>query len=324
MLKTILQWLYWYPFRTFAQTLSFRYLYGIGKVSGIILSHFFAGKKRLFRQELERNFSGSLPGLDPDKTIQNTFINKLQTELEVLIFPRLNSANIASVIKYRGLEHLDTALSKGKGVMLLFSHFGANQMIMPAIGYKGYTMNQLSAPPMVWVEKLPHKKFSMIEKKALSIRWEHELSLPVKHINIFGSLKDALLCLKRNEILGIAIDGGGGKERIEVDFLGRKALFSTGALEIAVRTGCAVLPVFMVRDKKGFNTIIFPGDLKRTLLSQKFLDEQNEQRNGQPLEMIMLPNDLWSKESGYRTLSRAGKGMSSIFSMALSVSLWVT
>lgn len=99
-------------------------------------------------------------------------------------------------------------------------------------------------------------------KKALKLRWNQELSLPVKHINIFGTLKGAFLCLKRNEILGIAIDGGGGKDRVEVGFLGRKALFSTGAIEIAMRTGCVVLPVFMVRDKGGFNTMLIERPLQ--------------------------------------------------------------
>jgi lauroyl/myristoyl acyltransferase len=262
LLKEILLWLYWYPFRFFVQTIPFRYLYGLGRLSGIILFHIFARKRRLFNEELERTFRGSLDSANLNRIMQNTFINLLQTELEVLIFPKLNATNITSLIKYTGLKHIDAALSKGKGVMLLFAHFGANQMIMPAVGHMGHKMSQLSAPPMVWVDKLPHKKFSRMEKKALEIRWKHELSLPVKHINIFGSLKEALLCLKRNEILGIAIDGGGGKDRVDVDFLGRKALFSTGAVEIALRTGCAVLPVFMVRDKNGYNTLVIESPME--------------------------------------------------------------
>ena len=176
--------------------------------------------------------------------------------MEVLLFPVLNEKNIGTIIRYSGIEHLDKALSSGRGVILLFAHFGANQMVMPAIGYRGYKMSQLSSPPTVWKEKLQKKKFSSMEERALELRWKHELSLPVKHINIFGSLKEAFLCLKRNEILGVAIDGGGGKDRAEIDFLGRKAVFSTGAIDLALRTDCSVLPTFMVRDKSGYNTMI--------------------------------------------------------------------
>jgi len=84
----------------------------------------------------------------------------------------------------------------------------------------------------------------------------NEKSLPVKHINVFGSLKEAFACLKRNEILGVAIDGGGGKTRVALPFLGRKALFSTGAMEIALRTGCPVHPTFIVRSRAGPQTLI--------------------------------------------------------------------
>jgi lauroyl/myristoyl acyltransferase len=129
-------------------------------------------------------------------------------------------------------------------------------MIMPAIGYRGYKMSQVSAPATVWIEKLPNRRFSSMEKQALELRWKQEQSLPVTHINIFGSLKNIFMCLKKNEVLGIAMDGGGGTTRVDADFLGRKILLSTGAIEIAMRTGCTVLPTFMVRGKNGAHTMI--------------------------------------------------------------------
>lgn len=256
MLKDLLLWLYWYPFRFFIQAMPVSCLYGIGRIGGIVLFHIFTRKRRLFEEKLNKIFCRSLDCLTSTKITRDAFIVFFQNELEVLIFSKLNSENIESVVKVSGLENLDKASAQGSGVMLLFAHFGANQMIMPAIGYRGYKMSQLSAPPMVWVEKMPRRKFSRMGRKALDLRWLQELSLPVKHINIFGSLKEAFLCLKKNEILGIAVDGGGGKDRVAIDFLGRKALFSTGAIEIAIRTGCAVLPVFMLRDKKGHNTMV--------------------------------------------------------------------
>ncbi|MCK4789973.1 MAG: lysophospholipid acyltransferase family protein, partial [Desulfobacteraceae bacterium] len=176
--------------------------------------------------------------------------------LEVLLFPVLNENIISSFVTCTGLENLDNALANGKGAMLLFAHFGANQMVMPAIGYRGYKMCQLSAPATVWKEVLPERRFTNMERRALKTRWEHECSLPVKHINIFGSIKEAFLCLKRNEILGVAVDGGGGKKNVTVNFLGRKALFSIGPIDIARRTGCIILPTFIVREESGRNTMM--------------------------------------------------------------------
>lgn len=259
-MRNFLVWIYWYPYRILLQRLPFRWTYFLAGILGKVTYYTLPGKRRSLERELSL-LDKTAGRRDSKKIIKNSFVNLFRDRMEVLLFPVLNEKNIGTIIRYSGIEHLDKALSSGRGVILLFAHFGANQMVMPAIGYRGYKMSQLSAPPTVWKEKMQKKKFSSMEEKALELRWKHELSLPVKHINIFGSLKEAFLCLKRNEILGIAIDGGGGKDRAGIDFLGRKDMFSTGAIDLALRTGSSVLPTFMVRDKYGYNTMIIEGPL---------------------------------------------------------------
>jgi len=247
-------WLYWYPFRHLIMRLPFRAVYPLARLAGRLL-HALAGGRR-------RRMEAALPlvsaTVDPRRRrqiVRSAFVLLCQTELEVLLYPRLNPAAMETLVACRGLHHLDEALAGGKGVVLMFAHFGANQMIMPALGYRGYRMCQLSAPPTVWAHILPGMQFSALAKKTFEIRWRHEQSRPVKHINVFGPLKEAFKCLGRNEILGVAVDGGGGKTRVDVGFLGRKALFSTGAMEIAQRVGCPVLPSFMLRDSRGRQTL---------------------------------------------------------------------
>jgi len=262
ILRDLLLWLYWYPFRLLIRHIPVRCSYTIARMLSVVYFIFSRGKRRQLDKEYREVFSDIIFDRDATTVVKKAFSIWLQNELEVLLFPTMNRYNIGSFVRYEGMEHLDNALLSGKGAMLLFAHFGANQMIMPAVGYKGYRMSQLSAPPTVWVEKLPNKKFSPMGKKALELRWQQELSLPVKHINIFGSLKSAFVALKNNEVLGIAVDGGGGKNRIEVDFLGKKALFPTGALELAMRVECSVLPVFMIRNDDGTHTMIIESPLK--------------------------------------------------------------
>lgn len=262
ILRDLLLWLYWYPFRLFIRLIPVSCSYTIARMLSVV--YFFLSRRK--RSQLEKEYREVFGEIIFDRgakaVVKKAFSIWLQNELEVLLFSTMNRDNIGSFVRYQGMEHLDNALSSGKGAMLLFAHFGANQMIMPAVGYKGYRMSQLSAPPTVWVEKLPNRKFSPMGKKALELRWEQELSLPVRHINIFGSLKSAFVALKKNEVLGIAVDGGGGKNRIEVDFLGKKALFPTGAIELAMRTECSVLPVFMIRNDEGVHTVIIDPPLK--------------------------------------------------------------
>ncbi len=269
LLKDGIKWLYWFPFRRLIQSLSPRLVYRLGRVAGGAM-FLVARSRRAALMDCARLVlasAASVPGCDVVAARANlapealagiareALVNFCCNELETLLFPVLSVKVVADITRAQGLEHLDAALAQGHGAMLLFAHFGANQMIMPAVGHRGYAMSQLSAPATIWKEKFPGT-LSPLAEKVLEQRWRHELSLPVRHINIFGSLKEAFRCLKKNEVLGVACDGGGGAERLGLPFLGQTAYFPKGAMSIALRTGCAVLPTFMLRDAAGLNTLV--------------------------------------------------------------------
>lgn len=271
VIKDSILWIYWNPFKRIVQKIPPHALYPLGRMISLVRYPLQRGRRSALRRELGLIFGSTPPDAAWDEVVKKALRNDVHKELEVLSFPILNEHNIHVFTECRGLEHLDAALSAGRGAMLLFAHFGANQMIMPGIGYRGYTMCQLSAPATVWKTIMPGKKLSPMEERSLEVRTDHELSLPVRHINIFKSIREAFLCLKRNEVLGVAIDGGGGRERIAVDLVGRKALLSPGPSEIARRTGCAVLPTFVVREKSCRNIIAIepPLDHPRTTDREK-------------------------------------------------------
>jgi len=132
--------------------------------------------------------------------------------------------------------------------VVLIGHFGANQMIMPALGHKGYQMNQLSAPPPVWADILRDTRTTKLWEHILERRWELEQRLPVQHINVFKFLRPAFECLRENQVLGLAFDGGGGKRWTQVDFMARRCNLSTQPIQLVRRTGAALLPTLVVRE----------------------------------------------------------------------------
>lgn len=260
--KDIFLWLYWNPVRAFVQCMPPTLSYKVASLAGAAAYKGARGKKLAFEDEYKSIFRHKVDDKIMADAVKRTFINLCRFEAEMMQYPKMNKRNIRSFVECPSFENLNKGLEAGKGVMLVFAHFGANQMVMPAVGYNGYRMSQMSAPATVWEEKLRNRRFSLMEKKGLELRWLQELSLPVRHINIFGSMKEVFQCLRKNEVLGIAMDGGGGNTRVVVDFLGRKAQFSTGAFEIAVRTGCTVLPTFMIRERDGRNRMIIEPPLE--------------------------------------------------------------
>lgn len=216
----------------------------IARVGGGIVRRMGADE---MRDELKRIFKGRTMPRPEDEIIRDTFRTTMFNELEVLRYPYLNPNTIGEVCEIVGREHLDAALKKGKGAIVLIGHFGANQMIMPALGHVGYKMNQLSAPPPVWAEILRETRTTPLWTKTLERRWELEKLLPVQHINVFRFLRPAFECLQNNEVLGLAFDGGGGKKWVPVDFCGRTANFSTQPSQIWKKTGAALLPTYVLR-----------------------------------------------------------------------------
>lgn len=171
----------------------------------------------------------------------------LYNELEVLRYPKLTPATIGEVCEVEGRAHLDDALARGKGAIVLIGHFGANQMIMPALGHLGYRMAQLSAPPPVWGEILHDSRTTPRWERVLARRWQLEKRLPVTHINVFRFLRPAFDTLAKNEILGLAFDGGGGTKWSQVEFLGRRAHLSEQTAQLWKRSGAALLPTYVIR-----------------------------------------------------------------------------
>lgn len=276
VIKDVVLWLYCYPFRLLVQAIGIRGTYSLSLLATEVLWYVSSRKRSAYKRELDFILGRNTSDEESHPVVKEAFRIHVLNEFEVLLFPVFNAENIATSVACDGLGNLNNALSRGKGVLLLFAHFGANQMIMPGIGYRGYTMSQLSAPPTVWFEKLSSRRFTAIKRKTLDVMWALEQSLPVTHINVFGQLREAFQCLKRNEILGVAVDGGGGIRRVSVPMFGRQAAFSSGPVQLAMRTGCAVLPVFMIRERGGRSRMVIEPALP--MMSQQDTEDA-ERRN---------------------------------------------
>ena len=264
LIKKIMILVMWYPFRIFTRFLPLKLIYQIGIIGGYLLYFISRGRSKIMAEELGL----ILPNKCDDEIkeiIKSSFINYSVSEMEVLLYPLMNREFIKKMIAIEGREHLDDALADKKGVLLFQAHFGAFQMVMPAIGYSGYKMNQISASASVWKEESQ----SQLQKKSFDIKASYEYKLPVKHISVKTNLKAVFSALKKNEIVGITADGGGGKKIVPIKFLGRNANFQRGSVDIAIRTGALIIPVFILTLKNFEHRLIIHPAIKANSLRQK-------------------------------------------------------
>jgi KDO2-lipid IV(A) lauroyltransferase len=196
-----------------------------------------------------REMQGELEALFGDRPIPPGVVEEARTlavrnELEVLRYRRLDARTIDRTCVLEGKEHLDAALARGRGAIVATAHFGAHQLVMPALGYRGYAMHQLSAPPPVWASLAP---VSPMRRWVLQRRWAIEQALPVTHVNVFRFLRPAFRALASNGVLGLAFDGGGGTEWTQVSFLARRMNVARAPIELWRRSGAALLTAVVVR-----------------------------------------------------------------------------
>jgi len=243
LVKKILILLMWYPLRITIAFLPLPLVALIGRGGGRVLHLLSREKQRAMLEEFRR----ILPGRSRSEllaAVRESFVNFCCSEMEILLYPSMDRRYIDRVFAIEGKEHLDSALARGRGVLLFQAHFGAFQMTMPAIGYSGYTMNQISASAAVWKEG----NASAAGNRTIDIKARYEYTLPVRHISVTSSLRPVFRALERNEIVGITVDGGGGKKIVPLRFLGRNSFFQTGAADLAISTGAAIVPAFITTE----------------------------------------------------------------------------
>ncbi len=134
------------------------------------------------------------------------------------------------------MRHIDKALEQGKGVVLFTCHIGNFEWGACRLAVDGYAIRGVSL-----IRKSKRTNW-FFESKRLS---KDVQTLYINRIvNVFKYLKD-------NEIIAIPSDWDSSENRKrQFDFYGKKAYLPTGAVQIALKSGAALIPCFIWRKDK--------------------------------------------------------------------------
>jgi KDO2-lipid IV(A) lauroyltransferase len=182
------------------------------------------------------------------KICRNCFRNLGKGMMEVLQFPRLNVKNLGNLVIFDGKQNLDHVLNLGKGIILVTAHFDNWELLAASLSLSGYGINAIVRPVRSpYLEKLVTR---------------NRQNMGIRVIPRGASIKEALKCLKRNEILGILSDIDTKIDGVFVDFFGRPAYTPSGPVSIALKTGAVILPTFIIRQKDDSHKIIIEKPLE--------------------------------------------------------------
>ncbi len=171
--------------------------------------------------------------------------NQVQTILEVFFYEKLVAQN-PGFIKIVGREHLDAAIKKGKGLIILSAHFGNWEVMGYELCRIGLPMHVLARPQAV----------NQMTDFLNGFRQSRGV-----HVIMENSINESMRLLGQGKAVGLLADLNAREWGYQVEFFGRNASFYSSPVILSVRSGAPLIPSFTERQADGTLLLRFEAPL---------------------------------------------------------------
>ncbi|HEY1269746.1 MAG TPA: lysophospholipid acyltransferase family protein [Candidatus Binatia bacterium] len=194
-----------------------------------------------YRSRMERNLELAMRSEFPSHAERTAIVrlawrNFAQCVVETVSFMHLPRPRLVSLVAIDGEEHLKRALAKGKGVIALSAHLGNFTTIGPRLAASGYAFTAIVKQPR-------DRRFADMMDRYRAEAGVATVSAKPRREAARGVLK----ALRANHVVLMIADEfkSGG---VPVEFFGLDSPAPRGPATLALRTGAAVVPMYMIRD----------------------------------------------------------------------------
>jgi KDO2-lipid IV(A) lauroyltransferase len=222
-----------------ARALSDRAALSLGAAVGSAAYLLLPRYRRTARATLSRAFGNTWSPEEIEATARQNFRHLGQTLVEFVKMSEWDGVEIDRRVKLRGTDHLDAALTAGRGVVCVTAHYGNWELLAARMVRAGYPLSVLART----------SDDPAIEAIIASIRRRHGYHVIDRERR--SVMRPSLECLRQNKILGILMDQNTKANEIFVEFFGHPASTATGPAILARRTGALLVPVFDRRQADG-------------------------------------------------------------------------
>lgn len=203
-----------------------------GEFLGLCLFLILRDRKRIALKNIEIARRGGFhPLTSPQKIVRRLFTNlgRSFSELSMIFVGR---TSIMKDIVFEGIEHYNKTKTKGRGIIAISGHCGNWELLAIANSWKSLPSSIVVRPlnnPYLnkWIEKLRTKFGNKIIYKT-------------------GAIKEIMVALKKGETVGILMDQSVVEnEAVITEFFGEKVYALKIPALLAMKTGAAVIPLFI-------------------------------------------------------------------------------
>jgi KDO2-lipid IV(A) lauroyltransferase len=239
----------------------------VGKWLSWIMTPLMKSRKKIARRNLELCF----PELSEEQRtalLEENFRTMGMMLIETALSWWASDVSLQKRVQYQGLEHLEAALAKGKGVILLTGHFTSMEL--------GGRLIMLKKPCYVMFRELNNQLFNSVMMQA---RTYHSEGIVLR-----DDPRPMVRALKKNKVVWYAPDQDfGRKMSVFATFFGVPAATVPATARLVKMSGAAVIPFVPRREKDGSYTLSLSAPLTNFPTGNNVADAQ-------------IINDLLEKE----------------------------
>ena len=157
-----------------------------------------------------------------------------QNLIEMFLIPIIDKEYVDKYISIEGIDYIKEGFKRGKGAILAGVHEGSWEL-------SNIISANLGFPFSIFMRD---QRYPRLDRLLNSYRRQKNYRV----IERESQMREIIRVLNNNEALGITLDQG-GKSGVLVKFFGKKASMASGAVRLALKYNCALIPVFYTRIK---------------------------------------------------------------------------
>ena len=256
LLKGVSLWLLFYPLRWAVQCLPWRLALKVGTLCAALHARCLPDEfQRRIREGVRTIWRDELSEVELDQLVRRNLITRYKHLIDMFFYQHLDAESIEQVAPaIQGRIYLDEMLERGKGVILLMSHFGSFGILLGGLVLRGYPLHQV----FTLTPQAPYRTWQWLERWIMQAKlacWRHD------HVGFTFwrpgmSLRPLYRKLREGHILVVYGDGARGQGFTRVEFMGYPLSLSTGPFKIAAKTRAALIPAFVIREADDCHRII--------------------------------------------------------------------
>ncbi len=215
-----------------------------GAVLGAFTFHVLRIRRRVVLENLRIAFGEGMDGAERKRVAAACYRVFGRANFEYFGLPALKRRGVLEKIEVEGREHLDAARERGKGIILLMSHFGNWEMLGLMGRHLGLEVNLL-------VGDLSNPGVD----EAMN-RLRERLGLRILRRGM--ALRETLKLLRAGGTVLFPGDQEARWHGVTVPMFGRATLTHPGAAHFALKSGAAILMGFPIREGSNFRLKFLP------------------------------------------------------------------